>query len=87
MRVLGRYRPLRLEPPASDHLDPLVRSAVAQHEERLCSATIAQLSPSARSSLGALLEASGDNGNDGVPAEEAEKVRTPVIKIRGRRGG
>jgi Domain of unknown function (DUF4158) len=31
--VLSRYRQLRLEPPASDHLDRLVRSAAAQYEE------------------------------------------------------
>ena len=78
--VLGRYRQLRLEPPASDHLDRLVRSAAAQYEEQLCSTTIARLSPSARSGLDALLEASAGNGNEDVPAER--EVRTPLHDLR-----
>ena len=78
-QILNRYRALRWEPLASDHLDRLVRSAVARYEGRLCSTLIAQLSPDCRTTLDALLA-----GTDGPPseAESEEKARVPLHDLR-----
>ena len=78
--VLDRYRQLRLEPPARDHLDRLVRSAVAGYEERLCSAIVAKLQPLCQKALDDLLR-SGDN-----TAEVEQQVRVPLYDLRSEPG-
>jgi hypothetical protein len=78
--VLGRYRELRLEPAASDRLDRLVRSAVAQYEDQLCAATVARLSSSSCSALELLLEPAAD-GQTSEGAEQ-QNIRAPLHALR-----
>jgi hypothetical protein len=58
---MDECRRRRIEPPASDRVDRIVRSAVHAYEERLYAATLAGLSPQTRARLDALLHtAEGD---------------------------
>ncbi len=51
----GECRERRIEPPAPERIDRIVRSAARAHEERFCNATVARLSAVSRSRLDALL--------------------------------
>jgi TnpA family transposase len=54
-RLFERCRELRLEPPALDRVERLVRSALHVHEERFCSAIYGRLPAAARAQLDNLL--------------------------------
>jgi len=65
-----RCRSLRIEPPFSERLDRLVRSALHRQEEAFCVALLARLPPETAVGLDALLRASDptpDDGEDAVP--------------------
>jgi hypothetical protein len=66
-----RCRSLRIEPPSSERLDRLVRSALHRQEEAFCAALLAHLPPGAVAGLDALLRASDDDGEDAVPGPPA----------------
>ena len=70
-----RCRSLRIEPPSSERLDRLVRSAMHRQEEAFCAALLARLPPGAAAGLDALLRASDplpdDDGEDAVPGPPA----------------
>jgi len=70
-----RCRSLRIEPPSSERLDRLVRSALHRQEEAFCAALLARLPPGAAAGLDALLRASDplpdDDGEDAVPGPPA----------------
>jgi len=69
-----RCRSLRIEPPSSERLDRLVRSALHRQEEAFCAALLARLPPETAAGLDALLRASDptpDDGEDAVPGPPA----------------
>ena len=69
-----RCRSLRIEPPSSERLDRLVRSALHRQEEAFCAALLARLPPGAAADLDALLRASDptpDDSEDAVPGPPA----------------
>ena len=66
-----RCRELRIEPPAPDRIDRLVRSALHAHEEKFCAAVADQLSPVTRTRLDELL----------VHARADESPADPAIAV------
>ncbi len=69
-----RCRSLQVEPPSSERLDRLVRSALHRQEEAFCAALLALLPPETAAGLDALLRASDptpDDGEDAVPGPPA----------------
>lgn len=69
--VLGRLRELKIEPPTSDRLDRLIRSALRIFEEEFAQDLFERLAPEAKERLDALLEP--------IPAEP---VRVPMHDLR-----
>ncbi len=63
-----RCRSLRIEPPFSERLDRLVRSALHRQEEAFCAALLARLPPETAARLDALLRASDPTPDDGEDA-------------------
>jgi len=65
-----KCRSLRIEPPSSERLERLVRSALHRQEEASCAAVLARLTPAAATGLETLLRASdptpGDDGEDAM---------------------
>jgi len=70
-----RCRALRVEPPSSERLVRLVRSALHRQEEVFCAAVLARLPPETAVGLDALLRASDptpdDSGKDAIPRPPA----------------
>ena len=61
-----RCRSLRIEPPSSDRLDRLVRSALHRQEDAFCTALLARLPPSTAAGLDALIRVpEAEEGTDG----------------------
>ena len=61
-QFLQRCRALRVEPPAAERIDRLVRKALHAFEECFCAATLARLSPEARAAPRSVVAASVDPG-------------------------
>jgi len=69
-----RCRSLQIEPPSSERLDRLVRSALHRQEEAFCAALLVRLLPGDVAGLDALLRASDPspgNGEDAAPGPPA----------------
>jgi TnpA family transposase len=62
MAVYRRCRELRIEPPAAERIDRLVRRAAKTFEENFCSGILARLSPENQARLDALLQPPPDEG-------------------------
>jgi TnpA family transposase len=71
----GHLRSQRLEPPATERLRRLLRRAVEQRQERLVRETAAQLSPSTRAALDALVKTQ-------APEDAADADQMPLFPIR-----
>jgi hypothetical protein len=66
---MDECRRRRIEPPASDRVDRIVRAAVHAYEERLYAVTLAGLSPLTRARLDALLHAA--EGDETATSEDS----------------
>ncbi|HSH82141.1 MAG TPA: Tn3 family transposase, partial [Herpetosiphonaceae bacterium] len=66
--LYARCRELRLEPPTSDRIDRLVRSAMHTAEERLCATILARLPPPVVAELDRLLDSDSLEAPDVAPA-------------------
>ena len=71
----GHLRSQRLEPPATERLRRLLHRAVEQRQERLVRETAAQLSPSTRAALDALVKTQ-------APEDTADADQMPLFPIR-----
>ena len=73
LAAYAHLRRLHVEPPPSERLSRLLRTAVRQREERLCLATFVQLSPATRDALDALLH---------TDAPEDEAAQAPLFPVK-----
>ncbi len=71
----NRLRSLKIEPPTSERLERIVRSAIRRFEEKFYDSITQQLSPSIRSKLDQLLETTNDS------AQQQEAKNTPAHNI------
>ena len=78
----GYLRSQRVEPPATERLRRLLRSAVAHREGRLVAETAAQLSPSTRAALNALVQTQAPD--DGVDTDQMQlfPVRSELAAVK-----
>jgi len=65
--VYGRFRSLRIEPPTTERIGRLIRSALYRFDQRLCESVSERLPPSTRRRLDALLEGVDDQKNESEP--------------------
>ncbi len=75
-----RCRALKLEPPSSERLERLVRSALHRQEEAFCAALVARLPPEAAAGLDALLRPPVPDAGE-ASGEEADHV-APLLALR-----
>ena len=68
-------RAQHMEPPATERLRRLLRTAVGQREQRLVTQTVAQLSPATRAALDALV-------NTQTPEDAADADQMPLFPVR-----
>jgi len=76
-----RCRSLLLEPPSSERLDRLVRSALHRQEEAFCAAVLAHLPPETVAGLDGLLHPSVPGGADDG-AEGGDRAPPPLLALR-----
>jgi TnpA family transposase len=77
-----RFRALHLEPPTTDRLDRLVRSALRTYETDLTLATFARLSPETVVSLDRLIATTELTGVDGAATTEAAGEPSAFATLR-----
>ena len=65
--VYQRFRELQIEPPTPGRVERLIRSAITQHETRLCARILSQLSLDVRSSIDILLTTEDSETLDETP--------------------
>lgn len=80
--ALARFRDLRIEPPAPDRVDRLVRSAIASHEEVLCATVIERSPPETRARLEALLQPVPAPPPKEASGSASEASRAPLHQLR-----
>lgn len=79
-RLEARCRELAIEPPSSDRVERIARTALRAHEDRFHADVHARLSPAAREQLDALLRPE-KSGND-ADAQDDEPSSAPAVLLK-----
>jgi TnpA family transposase len=82
LTAYGYLRSQRAEPPATDRLRRLLRSAVAHREERLVAETAAQLSPSTRAALDGLVRTQAPDYGVDTDQMQLFPVRSELATVK-----
>ncbi len=85
-RLETRCRELAIEPPTTDRMDRITRTALRAHEERFHAGVYERLSPAMRERLDALLRSDKTGSDDSAQDEGAGSTPAPLLKLRGSPG-
>ena len=86
-RLETRCRELAIEPPTTDRMERIARTALRAHEERFHAGVYERLSPVIRERLDALLRSDKTGSDDSAQDEGAGSTPAPLLKLRGSPGG
>ena len=85
-RLEVRCRELAIEPPTSDRMERIARTALRAHEERFHAAVYERLSSATRERLEALLRPDKAGGDGSAQDDVADSAPALILKLRGSPG-